>query len=133
LTGGYQFHSLSRFYDVTLPQGKLFMFRPRLANGDEWRGFRQTIDVSDGPAELALDALDGRCRGRSAGRDYPNARTYAAPHLFRSVRQEDQDCRSGAQRSYPLGLDPFEHGPGVHLGQTDMSPAHGGHGPNECP
>ena len=59
LAGGDELDALAGLDPRALGEGQGGVLLARLADGDEGGGLGEAVDVGDGPAELALDALDG--------------------------------------------------------------------------
>ena len=78
---GDQFYALPRFDRRSLARGKVHVFRPRLADRNEWRGFGQSVNVRDHPAQFVFQPFDCRSRRRRAGSYYPNS-TRCRPSQF---------------------------------------------------
>ena len=109
------------------------MLRPRFADGDEGRRFRQPVYLRHLPTELALHALDRGGGGRSAGGDHPYARRHFPSDVCRRVGQQDEDGRGGAEPTDVLFADQVEDGRRFGLGQADVGAANRRDDPDERP
>ena len=109
------------------------MLWQRITYGNERRGLRQAVDVCHLPAQLTLEALDGGRRGRGAGGHDMHAARNTLADLGGSIGQADQHRRRGTEPGDAFLADQPENRGRIGLGQADMSPARGGHDPNEGP
>ena len=87
LAGGEQLDALARFDHGAVGGGQGVVLRPRLADRDERRRFRQPVHMRDGPPEIAFDAFDGRRGRRRAGRHHSDAARCACPRFRRTIRR----------------------------------------------
>src|SRR5438105_5137421 len=85
------------------------------------------------PAEVVLDAFDRRRRRRSTCRKHSNSSANTFSHLFWSIGEKDQHCRSRTHNSDSLAVNLLKRGFGFDLAQANMSPTRGGNRPHERP
>ena len=64
------------------------MFRARLADGDERRRLRQSVNMCDRPAQLFFESLDGGSRGRRTGGNNANSFRREVTKIFGAFANE---------------------------------------------
>ena len=80
-----QLNTLARFDRGPFADWQWRVFRPRLANGDERRRLRQSVNVRDGPSQIFFKSFDGRSCRRRTRRDNVNSFRREATEIFRRV------------------------------------------------
>ena len=120
--------------DRTFRRRQQIVLGPRLADADERRRLRQSVDMRDGPAELALDPLD-RGGGRwGPGGERPERRAASAARTSAGALAMPMSTVGAAHSIVTRSRDDqLENSRRIHLPQADVRAADGGDDPGERP
>ena len=133
LARGNQLDALPGFDRGSLVDREGRVFRPLFADGDERRCLSQSVNVGNRPAKFFFESLDGGRSGRRTGGDNSNSFRREATHIFRRIRQRNQNRRRRAEHGYLLVRHQFEDSARLDFAQTDVSRARGSYRPDESP
>jgi hypothetical protein len=133
LSGCDKLNPLPRLQSSTLFRGQPAVCLQRFADRNERGCLGQTVELRDLPSQVALDAFDRfGCRRRSS-RQHPHSTANAAPQVPGRIRNPNQDCGSGAEKTHRFPVDQLQYRPRINFPDTNMSGSNGCHGPNESP